>query len=112
MKIEIDERAVAMLARSEEVKAALVKGAEHIVDEAKQLARREFYQTGDYERGIKAAPVSLPDGTLAGQVQATDWKSHWAEFGWTDEGGRHHPPRAILLRGAEAAGFVPTPEPK
>lgn len=112
MKVELDAHAIEQLARSSEVREALVKSADRIAEEAKQLAHREFYQTGAYERGIKVAPVGLPDGTLAGQVQATDWKSHWAEFGWTDRGGKHHPPRAILLRGAEAAGFTPTPLPK
>lgn len=112
MKLELDERAIAALARSTEVRTALVEGADKILEQAQAVARAEFYKTGDYLVGLKVATVTLPDGTIAAQVQATDWKSAWAEFGWTDEGGTYHPPKAVLRRGAEQAGFTPTLIPK
>lgn len=108
----LDERAIALLARNTEVVKALVDNAGKIADEAKALAAREFHDTGDYMNGIGARKTVLPGGTISGQVLASDWKSHWAEFGWTDEGGTHHPPKAILRRGAEAAGFTPKVLPK
>jgi hypothetical protein len=112
MTIQLDERAIASLARSSDIRTALMSGADEILTEAQSLARNEFYETGAYLAGLRVKPVTLPGGVLSGQVQSTDYKSHWAEFGWTDHNGVHHPPKAILRRAAEAAGFTPTLLPK
>lgn len=111
MKVELDEAMIASLGRSREVIEALVAEAEAIAAEARRIARSEFYRTGAYAAGIRAKPVGLPNGKIAGQVQATDYKSTWAEFGWT-QNGQHHPPKAILRHAAESLGLHPIPLPK
>jgi hypothetical protein len=115
LKLEIDHAAVKSLSNSREIIAALVAQAEAIAEEAKRTARAEYFRTGAYAEGIRARPVRIAYGMVAnqivGQVQATDFKSYWAEFGWT-ENGQHHPPKAIVRRAAEALGLAPIPMPK
>ena len=78
--------------------------ADDIAMEAQAIARGEFYRSGDYERGIQAEHGLDEGGDLVGRVNATDWKSHWAEGGWLDRGGGRRA-RHILTRAAERVGF-------
>jgi len=83
---------------------ALGEVADQIARRAQQLARREYYRTGDYTRGIRAEHGLDEHGELVGRVVAADWKSHWAEFGWKSRTGGERA-RHILARGAEQAGY-------
>lgn len=79
--------------------------AEQIAERARQIARVEYYRTGAYARGI-VADVGVDDKRheLVGRVVATDWKSHWAEFGWRSRTGGERA-RHILARAARQVGF-------
>jgi len=90
-----------LLARSSEMRAALLEVAQRGTTEAQRMAQAEAFETGAYMRGIQAAVVGLPDGRLAGQIQATNWKSKFVEFGT-----RTTPVKAILRRAGETLGTV------
>jgi len=78
--------------------------ADDIAREARRIAHAEFYRTGDYTRGIRAEHGLDEDGELVGRVVATDFKSHWAEFGWKSHQGGERA-RHVLVRAAERVGF-------
>lgn len=78
--------------------------ASEIAANARMIARREFYRRGDYMRGIKAEHGLDERGELVGRVVATDFKSHWAEFGWKRRAGGTRA-RHVLSRAAERAGY-------
>jgi hypothetical protein len=78
--------------------------ADLIVLEAQAIARSEFYQRGGYLRGLQAEHGLDEHGDLVGRVNATDWKSHWGEFGWKSRTGGTRA-RHILSRAAQRAGF-------
>jgi hypothetical protein len=81
--------------------------ADQIVVEAQAIARTEFYQRGGYLRGLQAEHGLDEHGELVGRVNATDWKSHWAEWGWKARarvGGTRA--RHVLTRAADRAGFA------
>ena len=82
---------------------ALGDVADTIARRAQQLARREYYATGDYTRGIGAEHGVDEHGELVGRVVARDWKSHWAEWPPRQEAGRRR--GRILARAAEQAGY-------
>lgn len=84
---------------------ALGEVADRIAMEAQAIGRAEFYATGDYVRGIEVDVGMSEDGELVGRVVATDWKSHWAEYGWLDRAGGRRA-RHVLTRAAERAGFA------
>lgn len=90
-------QAVAMACRSTQMKDALQQVADEVAKEASALADREAHRSGDYMRGIRGATVGTTAGGLIGQVQATDYKSNWIEFGTANQ-----PPKAIVRRAAEA----------
>lgn len=96
-----DSELAQMLSRSTEVRDALLAVAQAGAAEAQRLAQSDAFETGAYMAGITAAVVGLPDGTLAGQVQANDWKSKFVEFGTATTG-----PKAILRRAGETLGSV------
>jgi hypothetical protein len=79
--------------------------ADQIALEAQAIGRAEFYRTGDYVRGIEVDVGMSQDGELVGRVVATDYKSHWAEWGVRDRRGGWRA-RHILTRAAERAGFA------
>jgi hypothetical protein len=79
--------------------------ADQIAAQAQAIGRAEFYRTGDYVRGIEADVGLSQDGELVGRVVATDWKSHWAEWGWLDRAGGRRA-RHVLTRAAERAGYA------
>jgi hypothetical protein len=84
-----------------QMERVLGRQAEDIAVAARLLARREWYRHGDYLRSIRGE-VGLNDhGELVGRVTASDWKSHWAEFG-TSSIRAHH----ILAHAAQAVGMV------
>jgi hypothetical protein len=84
---------------------ALGEVADRIALEAQAIGRAEFYQRGGYVRGIHADYGISEDGELVGRVVATNYKSHWAEWGWLDRrGGRRA--RHVLTRAAERAGYL------
>lgn len=83
---------------------ALGDVADQITMEAQAIGRAEFYRTGDYVRGIEADHGLSEQGELVGRVVATDWKSHWAEWGWRGRVGGTRA-RHVLTRAAERAGF-------
>lgn len=101
VKIVDDDELSKILARSSEMRAALLEVATQGAAEAQRMATAEAYETGAYTRGIIAAVVGLPDGRLAGQIQATDWKSKFVEFGTVTT-----PVKAILRRAGETLGTV------
>jgi hypothetical protein len=74
--------------------------ADEIAQEARRIARAEYYRTGAYLRGIRAEHGLDEHGELVGRVVATDFKSHWAEFGTSRMRARH-----VLRRAAERVGF-------
>lgn len=78
--------------------------ASDIAAEARAIGRAEFYRRGDYVRGITAEHGLDEHGNLVGRVNATDWKSHWAEYGWKRRTGGTRA-RHILTRAASRAGF-------
>lgn len=82
---------------------ALGEAATQIARRAQALARREYYRTGDYTRGIRAEHGLDEHGELVGRVVATDWKSHWAEWPPRQEAGRRR--GHILSRAAEQVGY-------
>jgi hypothetical protein len=84
---------------------ALADIADQIVAEAQAIARTEFYQRGGYLRGLQAEHGLDDHGELVGRVNATDWKSHWAEWGWRARTGGTRA-RHVLTRAAERAGFA------
>jgi hypothetical protein len=84
---------------------ALADVADLIVLEAQAIARSEFYRSGDYVRGLQAEHGLDEYGELVGRANATDWKSHWAEWGWKRRTGGTRA-RHVLTRAAERAGFA------
>ena len=91
----------AILARSSEMRAALLEVATQGAVEAQRMAQSDAYETGAYMRGITSDVVGLSNGSLAGQIQATDWKSKFVEFGTQTT-----PAKAILRRAGETLGVV------
>jgi hypothetical protein len=83
---------------------ALGEVADRIAAEARRIGRAEFYQRGGYVRGIKAEHGLDEHGELVGRVVATDWKSHWAEYGWKRRTGGTRA-RHVLTRAAQRAGY-------
>jgi hypothetical protein len=73
--------------------------AAEVAEQARQLAGREAYQSGDYQRSIQSASGIEPGGAV-GRVNAGDDKAGWIEFGT-----KRQPARAILRRAAEAVGY-------
>lgn len=89
--------------------AELAAAAEQIATEARAMARREAYDPADtgthYADEITAEVVETPAGPH-GRVAAHKFTSGWIEFGTHPGGGATFvPPKAILRRAAEAAGF-------
>jgi hypothetical protein len=78
--------------------------ASDIARTARGIARREFYRRGGYARGIHAETGLDEHGELVGRVVATDFKSHWAERGFTAN-GRRVPGKHILARAAAQEGY-------
>lgn len=71
---------------------------------AQRIARTEAWDRGDYANGIKAerAEVDPKDGRATAYVDATDFKSHWMEFGT-----RARPALHILTRAVQVATGLP-----
>ena len=84
---------------------ALGDVADQIVMEAQAIGRAEFYDRGDYVRGIRAEHGLDEHGELVGRAIATDWKSHWGEWGWRDRTAGTRA-RHVLTRAAERAGYA------
>jgi hypothetical protein len=93
------------LGRSHVLAPVLDRLAQEAASASEAIARAGFYDTGDYLRGIDAGVGPNRRGRMVGRVVATDWKSAWAERGWTTQGGRKVPGRKILARGARRAGL-------
>lgn len=87
---------LASLAESDEMKGVIAKATEAVADRARGFAPVE---EGDYRDGIETDMVDGPDGPV-GRVNATDWKSHWIEWG-----SRNNAVHAPLRRGVRAAGL-------
>lgn len=79
-----------------EIKEQLLAGAEVIAMSSKALAHAEAYDTGDYERGIETYV-----GSEGVRVIATDFKSHWIEWGTSTGFAARH----VLRRAAQMIGF-------
>lgn len=79
--------------------------ASDIVGHAQGIARAEFYRRGGYLRGLRAEHGINDYGELVGRAVATDWKSHWGEWGWKRRTGGTRA-RHILTRAAERAGYA------
>jgi hypothetical protein len=79
--------------------------ADDIIGHAQAIARAEFYRRGGYVRGLRAEHGINEHGELVGRAVATDWKSHWAEWGWKRRTGGTRA-RHILQRAAERAGYA------
>lgn len=82
--------------------------ANWIAQTAQDLAFAEASEYGDYARGIRATlGYDNVRGKLISGVVATDFKSHWVEFGsynvWSDKRieGKH-----ILSRAAAMSGYI------
>jgi hypothetical protein len=75
--------------------------ADQAAREAQRIARAEFYNRGDYMRGIHGDSV-VDKGTTIGRVVGRDWKSHWGEFPPRQQRARRG---HILARGAERIGL-------
>jgi hypothetical protein len=87
------------VARSVPVAELLGSRAAEVAEQARQLAGREAYRSGDYQRSIE--PVSgIEPGGAVGRVNASDFKAGWVEFGT-----KRQPAKAILRRAAEAEGY-------
>jgi hypothetical protein len=82
--------------RSVEMERALRAQAEAAAAAAREMAPVD---SGDYRDGIKADSDRDPIARAA--VVATDFKSHWIEFGTIRQ-----PARAILRRACEAVGLT------
>jgi hypothetical protein len=78
--------------------------ADDIVVYARAIGRAEFYRRGGYIRGIRAEHGINEHGELVGRAVATDWKSHWGEWGWKRRSGGTRA-RHVLTRAAERAGY-------
>ena len=87
------------VARSLPMAELLADRAAEVAEQARALARREAYQTGDYERSIESDSGIEPSGAV-GRVNARDFKAGWIELGT-----RRQPARAILRRAVEATGY-------
>lgn len=80
----------------------LKQEAEKVVEAAKQLARSEAYESGDYYNGLRAAAgIETATKKMSARANAFDYKSHWIEWGTA----RGFPARHILERAAEAVGY-------
>ncbi|SRR6266496_326496 len=93
------------LAEHGPLSTVLGEQAELIAWRAKMIARAEFYRTGAYTRSIKAEHGLDEQGQLVGRVVATDWKAHWAEFGWGPRTGGTRA-RHVLARAAQQVGYT------
>jgi hypothetical protein len=93
------------LASHGEMERVLGHQAELIAWRARMIARAEFYRTGAYSRSIQAEHGMDEQGQLVGRVFATDWKAHWAEFGWGPRTGGTRA-RHVLARAAQQVGFT------
>ena len=87
-----------------QMERVLSDAAEDIAREARRIAGAEFYRRGGYQRGIHAEHGMNEHGELVGRVVATDYKSHWAEYGWKRRTGGTRA-RHTLTRAAERVGF-------
>jgi hypothetical protein len=72
---------------------------------AKEIAVREFFDTGDYYNSIHGDLGVNRKGLVVGLVMADDFKANWAEHGWTAPGGHHIRGKRILQRAARRAGL-------
>ena len=83
---------------------ATLKGvAEIVANAAKELAKREAYDTGAYYRSIRPAAgidKSADIPAAVARVNAWDFKASWIEFGTVKM-----PAKRVLQRAAEASGF-------
>ena len=86
----------AQIRRSPLLRPLLEAGAESVAERAREIARAEAYDEGDYHDGIEAVVIETDEG-LVGRVNANDWKSHLIEFGTVDT-----PAFAPLRRALEA----------
>lgn len=91
------------LSGTPEMMHACLDVAEKVVEKAQAMALTEAYRTGAYMNGIIAAVGEGETGPVA-QVQGTDYKSRWLEFGFVSQGVTHAP-KAIIRRAAEALGY-------
>ena len=95
---------IALLQRGPQMALLLKTEAEKVAAVAKQIAREEAYDTGEYYRGIRAVSgVGEVDGqkALIGRVNAFAMHSGWIEFGSIHNQPAHH----VLSRAAEAVGY-------
>ena len=96
---------IKLLQAGPDMQAKLLEEAMKVAEAARELARKDAYQTGDYMRSIRgSAGISKIEGqrTAVARVNAFDWKAGFIEFG-TSTGMT---PRAILSRAAEALGYT------
>lgn len=66
--------------RGPQMVAVMKDRAEDVEREAKQIARSEAYDDGDYHDGLEATAGVDALGAV-GRLNAKDFKSHWIEFG-------------------------------
>lgn len=83
-----NEEWIGLFGRSSGLKNALQEIADQAAQEARNQARKEAYKTGAFMRGIQGDVVGDSSGNLKGQVQETDWKSHFIEFGTSQQAAR------------------------
>jgi len=93
------------LAEHGPMSATLGRQADLVAWRARMIARAEFYRTGAYTRSIQAEHGMDEQGQLVGRVFATDWKAHWAEFGWRSRTGGTRA-RHVLARAAQQVGYT------
>jgi hypothetical protein len=94
---------LAALSTNAQLKFALREVAAVVTAAAKELARREAYDNGDYYRSIRPASgvEKTDEGPAAiARVNAWDFKAGWIEFGTVKM-----PAKKILQRAAEASGY-------
>lgn len=97
--VNLDPAAIAMLARSREVRDACLHVAEEIAQVAQSIA--PVGRTGDYQRSIVGRLTEK-----GAEVVATDYKAHWIEFGVHPGGGATFVPgRHVLTNAADQAGY-------
>lgn len=87
------------LARWGPMGALARRTAGRVADRAREIARAEAYDTGDYHDSINVQSGVDEQSRQAAVVVADDWKAGFIEFGTSEQ-----PARAPLRRGADAAG--------
>lgn len=104
VRIDLDRNFEERLLGDEQLRGAVTELTEAIADRARELAPDDP-DTGDPDirTGIKTE-ADVDEGVMTGRVNATNWKSHFWEFGHRGPNGRSRE-KPFLRPAADALGL-------